>query len=181
MSTEGLYTQVFGINPAAFFILPMLGKRTEEYPNFCDCWIKPCQFYIDKKSKLPMLKPKKKDFGKTISIFLQVGGDQAYNFIKELADLKASALYVEHFDDKVEPLYTTYIFNVPEKWKEDYDRVVEGKFSELSSEYQKVLYAFYPKLHSFYDNVIKNKSVDIHLPSELTEEEEPPKPKIITE
>ena len=27
-----------GVNPATFFILPMLGKHPDEFPRFRDCW-----------------------------------------------------------------------------------------------------------------------------------------------
>ncbi len=36
-----LYNMINGVNPATFFILPMLGKHPDEYPRFRDClWVK---------------------------------------------------------------------------------------------------------------------------------------------
>lgn len=34
-----LYNMICGVNPAAFFILPMLGKHPDEYPRFRDCFV----------------------------------------------------------------------------------------------------------------------------------------------
>ena len=34
-----LYNMINGVQPAAFFVLPMLGKHPDEYPRFRDCFI----------------------------------------------------------------------------------------------------------------------------------------------
>ncbi len=34
-----LYNMINGVNPATFFILPMLGKHPDEYPRFRDCFV----------------------------------------------------------------------------------------------------------------------------------------------
>lgn len=34
-----LYNMLNGVNPATFFILPMLDKHPDEYPRFRDCFI----------------------------------------------------------------------------------------------------------------------------------------------
>lgn len=35
----GLYNVIFGYNPACIVILPMLGRKEDEYPRFRDCFV----------------------------------------------------------------------------------------------------------------------------------------------
>ena len=34
-----LYNMMNGFNPACLFIMPMLGRKQEEYPRFRDCFV----------------------------------------------------------------------------------------------------------------------------------------------
>lgn len=42
--------------------------------------------------------------------------------------------------------YGTYEFKVPEKWKADFDKIIDGDMRAVSDEYVEMLEAFYPKL-----------------------------------
>lgn len=44
------------------------------------------------------------------------------------------------------PTYATYLFNVPEKWKADFDLIVSEKLPEVSDEYYQLVCSFYPRL-----------------------------------
>ena len=49
-------------------------------------------------------------------------------------------------DDDFDDTYATYEFNVPEKWKPDFDLIVAGKIKEVSDEYVAYVKEFYPLL-----------------------------------
>jgi hypothetical protein len=50
------------------------------------------------------------------------------------------------YDDDFDPTYGTYEFKVPNRWKEDFDNIMNGKMSEVSKDYIDYLKEFYPKL-----------------------------------
>ena len=50
------------------------------------------------------------------------------------------------YDDDFDCTYGTYEFKVPYKWKEDFNKIMDGKMSEVSKEYVDYLKEFYPKL-----------------------------------
>ena len=54
--------------------------------------------------------------------------------------------YLDDYDDDFDNTYATYVFSVPEKWKEDFDKIVDGKIRETSLEYQNYLREFFPLL-----------------------------------
>ena len=121
-----------GFSPACIFILPMLGRKPEEYPRFRDCFIE----------------------DGNIAIYTRVGGgNRNCNFGEE--ELYEDPYYLRTYDDDFDNTYGTYIFRVPDRWKADFDKLLEGKFTETSKEYQDYLRKFYPKLNTegFFDQV----------------------------
>lgn len=119
----GLYNVIFGYNPACIVILPMLGRKEDEYPRFRDCFV---------------------EDGK-IAIYTRVGGNNRNCGYGE-EKLYKDPNYVSTYDDEFDPTYATYLFNVPEKWKSDFDLIMADKFSEVSDEYYQQVCEFYPKL-----------------------------------
>lgn len=120
-----LYNAMMGFNPACVLIMPMLGRRQDEWPRFRDCFV---------------------EDGK-IAIYTRVGGNNrgcGYGEEELYKDPNFVKTYDDHFDDT----YATYIFNVPEKWKQDFDRICEGKLSEVSDEYYNYLNEFFPLFSS---------------------------------
>ena len=115
---------VNGFNPACVVIMPMLGRKQEEYPRFRDCFVT------------------EED---NIAILTRVGGNNrncGYGEKKLYEDENFLNTYDEDFDST----YGVYVFKVPDRWKEDFDRIMCGKMSEVSNEYVEYVKEFYPKL-----------------------------------
>ena len=118
-----LYNIVNGFNPACVFFLPMLGRKKEEYPRFRDCFIE----------------------DGNIAVYTRVGGgNRNCGFGEE--ELYEDPNYVDTYDDEFDSTYATYLFGVPEKWKADFDLIMDGKLAEVSDEYYRLVCGFYPKL-----------------------------------
>lgn len=120
-----LYNMMNGFNPACVYILPMLGKKSDEYPRFRDCFVTE---------------------DNNIAIFTRVGGGnrgQGYGEEKLMEDEN----FIRDYDDDFDNTYATYVFKVPEKWKADFDLIMDGKCSEVSDEYVALIKEFYPKLN----------------------------------
>ena len=102
-----------GYNPACVFFLPMLGRKIEEYPRFRDCFLT-------------------KD--NNIVVYTRVGGgNRNCGFGEE--KLYGDENFVKTYDDKLDDTYATYEFKVPDKWKEDFEKIVSGRAAEVSEEY----------------------------------------------
>lgn len=120
---SGLYNIINGYNPACVFILPMLGRKQEEYPRFRDCFVEDGM----------------------IAIYTRVGGgNRGCGFGEE--ELYKDPNFVKTYDDDFDNTYATYLFNVPEKWKPDFDKILEGDASDVSDEYYDYVKSFYPVL-----------------------------------
>ncbi len=124
-----------GFNPACVFIMPMLGRKQDEYPRFRDCFVTEEH---------------------NIAIYTRVGGgnrDCGYGEEKLYEDEN----FLTTYDDEYDRTYGTYEFKVPDKWKEDFNKIMDGKYSEVSTEYINYLKEFYPKLaeQSIFDEFFK--------------------------
>ena len=127
-----LYNIINGFNPACVFIMPMLGRKQNEYPRFRDCFVEDGM----------------------IAIFTRVGSlNKGCGFGEE--KLYEDPNYVRDYDDDFDCTYGTYLFNVPEKWKADFDAIMNDKWQNISHEYVKYLKEFYPKLAEtgMFDNM----------------------------
>lgn len=121
----GIYNTINGYNPACIVFMPMLGRKQVEWPRFRDCFLT--------------------DDEKRIAIYTRVGGpNRGCGFGEE--KLYDDPLFVKTYDDEFDHTYATYEFNVPEKWKPDFDLIVSGKINEVSDEYVAYVKEFYPKL-----------------------------------
>lgn len=118
-----LYNAIYGFNPACVLLMPMLGRKQEEYPRFRDCFL---------------------EDGK-IAIYTRVGGNNRGSGYGE-EKLYEDPNYVSTYDDDFDNTYATYLFNVPEKWKSDFDKIVAGNLHDISDEYFKYVCEFYPTL-----------------------------------
>lgn len=119
-----LYNMINGFNPACLLIMPMLGRKQEEWPRFRDCFVT--------------------DEG-NIAIYTRVGGgNRGCGYGEE--ELYKDPNFITTYDDDYDCTYATYEFRVPEKWKADFDLIVSGKFSDVSDEYVSYLKEFYPIL-----------------------------------
>lgn len=120
-----LYNMMFGFNPACLVLLPMLGRKQEEWPRFRDCFLS--------------------DDRERIVIFTRVGGgNRECGYGEE--KLYDDPNFVRTYDLEEDPTYGYYEFNPPEKWVEDFKKIVCGKLDEVSDEYVQCVKEFYPKL-----------------------------------
>lgn len=120
-----LYNMICGYNPACFWLMPMLGRRQDEWPRFRDCFVG--------------------DKGDTIVIYTRVGGGNRNAGYGE-EELYQGPNFVKTWDDEYDSTYGYYEFRVPEKWKSDFDKIVSGQGRDISDDYKAVLHDFFPKL-----------------------------------
>ena len=120
-----LYNALFGFNPACFYLMPMLGRKQDEWPRFRDCFLG--------------------ENSDTIVIYTRVGGNNRNCDYGE-EELYEDPNFIRTWDDEYDSTYGYYEFSVPEKWKTDFDKIVGGHAKDISDEYKAVLYDFFPKL-----------------------------------
>ena len=120
---SGLYNIINGYNMACVLILPMLGRKQEEYPRFRDCFVEDGM----------------------IAIYTRVGGgNRGCGFGEE--ELYKDPNFIKTYDDDFDNTYATYLFNVPEKWKPDFNKIMDGNYKEVSDDYYNYVKEFYPVL-----------------------------------
>lgn len=118
------YNMANGFNPACVFIMPMLGRKQDEWPRFRDCFVSQ---------------------DGNIEIYTRVGGaNRGCGFGEE--ELYKDPNFITSYDDDFDNTYATYVFSVPERWKEDFDKIVNGRIKETSLEYQNYLREFFPMM-----------------------------------
>ena len=129
-----LYNMVNGFNPACIFFMPMLGRSQQEYPRFRDCFLS--------------------DDKKHIEIYTRVGGNNRNCGYGE-EELYSDPNFVTTYDDDFDSTYGTYVFNVPEKWQADFDKIVAGQFNDVSDEYVTCVKEMFPKLSEMIDKIFR--------------------------
>lgn len=132
------YNMINGVNPCTFYFLPMLGKHPDEYPRFRDC------FLFDKEH------PEYDDY---IQVYTRTGGGNREGYWLENAEMEDMPEYVTNFDDSYDCTYASWVFRVPERWKEDFAKLKEGRMSEVSDEYRAEVARVYPKLADKIDEM----------------------------
>lgn len=157
-----LYNMVNGANPATFFILPMLGKHADDYPRFRDCFVEEREFTFE--DGLPTMRPKADGLKEpVICVFTRVGGGNREEYADDIEELQQSDEYITDYDDDFDSTYATFVFRVPEQWKEDYRKIVEGSIKNISEAYKTELYHIYPKLKEQFDTLFSGKPEDDHM------------------
>ena len=136
---SGLYNVLHGYNQACVFILPMLGRKMEEYPRFRDC-------FVDKETGL-------------IAVFTRVGGGNRDCGMGE-EELYDDPNFVSTRDAEYDSTYGYYYFKVPEKWKSDFDLILAGRIKEASDEYWQMIYDFYPNLKDQIAKLLASEVAD---------------------
>jgi len=126
-----LYNLINGVGPAAYFILPFLGKLPDEYPRFRDC------FTHD---------PEHPEYDDKIHIYTRVGGGNRESYEAEINELRAMAGYLADHDDNFDSTYATFVYEIPEKWKRDYEFAKQMKLADVSPEYRELICNVFPKL-----------------------------------
>ena len=135
-----LYNMVNGVNPATFYVLPMLGRHPDEYPRFRDC-------HVNKENQ--------------IEVLTRVGGGNRNEGYGE-EELYKDPNFVKTFDADWDSTYGIYVFNVPEQWKDDFERILKGE--RLSDAYIDQMCKVYPKLEEkfrhMYDEVKEEQNAE---------------------
>lgn len=132
-----LYNMINGYNPACILIMPMLGRKANDYPRFRDCFVS--------------------EDNEHILIYTRVGGgNRNCGFGEEI--LYKDENFIKTYDDEFDSTYGYYEFKVPDKWKSDYDKILSGKRGEVSKEYIDIVKSFYPTLaeNGTIDELFKN-------------------------
>lgn len=133
-----LYNMLNGCSSATFFILPMLGEQhPDQYPRFRDC------FTRDEEHP---------EYNDHIHVYTRVGGgNRDCGFGEEKLYLHPE--YVATFDDSFDSTYASYVFKVPNEWKEDYLKIMNGDIQNISPAYQRRIRAVFPKLKEQFDQL----------------------------
>lgn len=132
-----LYNALFGVNPATFLILPMLGKHPDEYPRFRDCFV-----------------GTDGPFGHSIVVYTRVGGNNRNTGYGEEWMLEHPD-FIKTYDDDFDSTYGSYVFNVPKRWREDFLKIIDGKLAEISDDYFNEILRVYPTLEERVREVFK--------------------------
>ena len=105
-----LYNMMNGFNHACVLIMPMLGRKQEEYPRFRDCFVTE---------------------ENNIAIYTRVGGGNRNCGYGE-EELYKDENFLTTYDYDYDSTYATYEFKFPEKLKADCDLIIKGKIKEVS-------------------------------------------------
>ena len=114
---SGLYNLLFGWNPACVLLAPMLTDKNPQtfFPRFRDCYLG--------------------DDSDTIEIYTRVGGGNRDAYEAEIETLCSMPTYIRDYDDDFDCTYATFVFGVPEEWRDDFELVKQGNTGELSNAY----------------------------------------------
>lgn len=127
-----LYNMIHGVQPCAFFLIPMLGeKHPEQYPRFRDC-------FMSDESRPDLT-------GDLIFLYTRVGGGNRGGGYGE-EELEAHPNFVTTYDDDFDSTFGMYVFTVPDEWKDDFAKFKAGDLQGTSVAYQERVRKVFPKL-----------------------------------
>ncbi len=138
-----LYNMINGVNPCAFFVLPMLGKHPDEYPRFRSCFI---------------ADPEHPEYNNHIHVYTRTGGGNREGYEAENDAMRAMPTFVTDFDDSYDSTFASWVFSVPEQWKADFEKFVNGDAKNFSPEYRAGMDRIYPKLVEKFAEMFGEKS-----------------------
>lgn len=139
-----LYNLMNGVSNATFFVLPMLGKHPDEYPRFRDC------FLGDEEHP---------EYNNHIIVYTRTGGGNREDYEEQINKMTEHPNYVTDYDDSFDSTFASWVFSVPEKWKPDFDKLLNGKIFEFSEEYKAELNRVFPKLKEKFDELFSNNNL----------------------
>lgn len=134
------YNMLHGVNPAAFFYLPMLDKHPDEYPRFRDCFLKDGEH---------------PEFDNHIHVYTRTGGGNREGYAEENQEMRSHPNFVADFDDSDDSTYASWVFSIPEKWRPDFDLLRKGELSSVSDDYKKQMVKVFPKLKEKLSKLFK--------------------------
>lgn len=119
-----LYNMVHGMNPSVFLILPLLGKKPDDFPRFRDCFLEDEEH------------PEYRDH---ILVYTRVGGPNREDYEDEIATIEAMPTFVGSYDDSYDNTYATFVFSPPEEWREDFDTLRSDGPAACSERYKRMI------------------------------------------
>lgn len=129
-----LYNTINGVNPATFYIFPMLEiGHPDNVERFRDCFLE------DDK----------------IVIYTRTGGWNREDYPNEILTNHQNYLYDE--DDEFDCTYANYYFSIPEKWKKDLEVILNGNVNDTSKEYQELVKKSFPKIKDKLESIFKGE------------------------
>lgn len=133
-----LYNLMNGVNPLAIFLIPMLGdKHPDSFPRFRNV------FTSDDDHP---------EYDDHIHVYTRVGGgNRGCGYGEE--DLYKHPNFVATFDDDYDCTYASYVFSVPDQFKDDYDLIKGGKFDETSEGYKNRVLSMFPEINDPLKNI----------------------------
>jgi len=147
-----MYQMMNGVNPATFFFLPMLGiGHPDNFPRFRDCFIAKHGWQL--LEGLPRMVAEETEPSGHIFVLTRTGGGNRDEYAEEINALQSNSNYVGDWDDEFDSTYMTFKFKVPAEWKNDYDLILQEKWTEVSAEYQARLKEVFPKLIGKFDEI----------------------------
>lgn len=120
-----LYNILNGFDPDCVLLMPMLGRKQNEYPRFRDCFLS--------------------DDKKHIVIYTRVGGNNRNSGFNEDV-LYKDPNFVRTWDDDFDSTYGYYEFRVPKEWEPDFEKIVSGDIESVSEECKNLVRCFFPLL-----------------------------------
>ena len=140
-----LYNMVNGVQPATFFVLPMLGKHPDEYPRFRDCFVG--KMFSDNETDQFGIPKHKHGKEMLISVYTRVGGGNREDYKDEIEKLREMPEYVEDFDNDFDNTFATFVFKVPERFEADFKLLkTDYGLYKISKDLQKQIDKVFPKL-----------------------------------
>jgi len=119
-----MYNMLFGRNPAAPIYLAMLGLTPDDTGRFRDCFL---QRALDEEPR--------------IIVYTRNGGGNREEYAGTTEFLQSHPEYVNDFDDDFDCTYASYIFKVPEKFKDAVKLLLEepGQVVDPGVRFQELL------------------------------------------
>ena len=122
-----LYNAIFGFNSACFWLMPMLGRKQEEWPRFRDCFLG--------------------ENSDTIVIYTRVGGSNRGSGHGE-EQIYTDPNFITTWDDDNDSTYGYYEFRIPQEWQADFDKIISGNAKSISESYKARLREFFPTIYA---------------------------------
>lgn len=140
-----LYNIMNGINPAAFFIYPVLFENhPDDFPRFRDC------FYNSE--------------SRTIEVYSRMGNgnrecwedykDDCTCLACKCNIIEKNENFISRVDDTFDSTYCTFSFKIPEKYERDVELLLTGKIKDTSKEYKNLLINIFPKIKDELINLL---------------------------
>ena len=138
-----MYEMVCDINPDAGRVLNLIGLD----PTFLieECRLRDVYLSKDKTK---------------VVIFTKIGGGNRESYSASIKRLKNFKGYIRDYDDDFDNTYGTYVFNVPEKWKNDFEAIKDNRIKDVSDDYVNYVKEFFPTLaeNGTIDKIFREQS-----------------------